>query len=288
LTPDDPRDGIGVAARACAHDLGPARLVDCAAAPTIGRRDRREIARTEGDWVVATIHVRGRSRFVQGDCAVEPAAGSVLVWHSTRPAEFAISQTLVKRSVYLPRDLLAGVCRQLDPRSAIVLAPDDPAVALFRAVAADVARCAHALDTSARTASARVLADLLATCLQPHRLPGRAALQTGLFALACDHIERRISDPQLRPTTVAEELRVPLRTLQDVFTQRGETIWAHIRTLRLERSYTELQRGADRTVMEIAFANGFTNAAHFTRCFREHFGLPPRDVQAAARAAVAA
>jgi AraC family transcriptional regulator, positive regulator of tynA and feaB len=87
---------------------------------------------------------------------------------------------------------------------------------------------------------------------------------------------------------LAITFRVPLRPLQDVFTQRGETIWAHIRTLRLERSYTELQRGADRTVMEIAFANGFTNAAHFTRCFRERFGVTPRDVQAAAGAGVAA
>ena len=32
-----------------------------------------------------------------------------------------------------------------------------------------------------------------------------------------------------------------------------------------------------RTITEIAFSWGFNNAAHFSRVFREHAGLPPSD-----------
>jgi AraC-like DNA-binding protein len=273
------------AARMSSLDLGSVRLVDCAATPCRGRRGRAELARTDGEWVIAAILRHGRSRFSQGDCRAEPVPGSVIVWHSAAPAEFAITEKLVKRCVIVPRDVLGAVSRSLDHVSALELVAGNPTVQLFRSVAHDVARCAADLDAGARIASGRVLTELLSTCLAPHRLPGRAALQAGLFARAREHIERRVGDPSLRPGTVAAELRVPLRTLQDVFAQRGETIWGYIRDLRLERCNAELRTGTDRTVTEIAFAHGFTNAAHFTRCFRERYGMTPRDARAASLAA---
>jgi transcriptional regulator GlxA family with amidase domain len=116
---------------------------------------------------------------------------------------------------------------------------------------------------------------------------GRPALQTGLYERARHHIERRLDDPGLRAATLASELGVPLRTLQDVFAQRGETISEPIRTLRLGRCHTDLQRADGRTVTEIAFAHGFTDSSHFSRIFREHYGLTAREVQAAAAARAA-
>ena len=48
------------------------------------------------------------------------------------------------------------------------------------------------------------------------------------------------------------------------------------------------QRAAERrTVTEIAFAHGFTKSSHFSRTFREHYGLIAREVQAAAAARAA-
>ncbi|MFB6845259.1 helix-turn-helix domain-containing protein [Streptomyces sp. NPDC056373] len=278
--------GDRVRVRSCG--LGRARLVDCTVAPLTAHRGRREIARTRGEWIGVLIQLDGRSLLTHGDVAVESRAGSVTVWESTVPGRFTVTETERKRTLLFPRDVASGLCPSLDFRSVIQLPQDQPAVRLFRTVADDVANCAADLDEGARQAASRVLAELLAACLRPYRPAGRAALQAGLFANACAHIDRHIGDFGLRPATVAAELRVPLRTLQDVFAQRGETMGGYIKSLRLTRCHAELERGDDRTVTEIAFAFGFTSAGHFSRAFRERYGVTPREVRAAAAAGQAA
>ena len=277
-----PPTGIGDRVRARVCELGRARLIDCTVAPVTARRGRREIARTEGEWIGVLIQLDGRSLIRHGETAVESRAGSITVWESTVPGRFAVTETERKRTVMFPREAVAGLCPSFDFRTVIQLPEDQPGVMLFRTVADDVARCAADLDDGVRQATSRVLAELLAACLRPYQKAGRAALQAGLFANACAYIDQRIGDPELRPGTVAEDLRVPLRTLQDVFAQRGETIWGHIKSLRLARCRAELERGSGRTVTEIAFAFGFTSAGHFSRAFRERYGLTPREVRAAA------
>jgi AraC-like DNA-binding protein len=58
----------------------------------------------------------------------------------------------------------------------------------------------------------------------------------------------------------------------------GHTIWAQ----RLEACRRELgdpQQG-HRSISDIAFGWGFNDAAHFSRAFRERFGLSPREWRA--------
>ncbi|MDX3521208.1 helix-turn-helix domain-containing protein [Streptomyces scabiei] len=276
-----PPPGLGDRVRVRSCELGRARLVDCTVAPVTARRGHREIARTEGEWIGVLLQLEGRSLIRHGDTAVESRPGSVTVWESTVPGRFAVTETERKRTILFPREVAAGLCPSLDFRSVIQLPEDQPAVRLFRTVAGEVADCAADLDEGARQAASRVLAELLAACLRPYRAVGRAALQAGLFANACAYIDRHIGASDLRPGTIAAALRVPLRTLQDVFAQRGETIWGYIKSLRLTRCRAELERGDGRTVTEIAFAFGFSSSGHFSRSFRERYGLTPREVRAA-------
>ena len=46
--------------------------------------------------------------------------------------------------------------------------------------------------------------------------------------------------------------------------------------LRLERA-RHLLRHTSAPVLQIAVATGFTSAAHFAKCYRQHFGAPPRN-----------
>jgi AraC family transcriptional activator of tynA and feaB len=255
------------------------------AGPAAGQRGASEIARTDGDWVVALVNLSGRELFRQGDCNVESGSGCVIVWHSSAPARFEITQTQHKYSVFFPRELVAGLCLSLDSGSAVALDSAHPAVGLFRSVTADIASAADRLDDNGRMASSRVLVELLVACLRPYQPIGRAALQAGLFARVCSHIDRHLADPTLRPARIANDLGVPLRTLQDVFAQRQRTIAASILDLRLARCQAALHRPGPSTITEIAFANGFTNAAHFSRRFHQRYGVTPRDFRDAARAA---
>lgn len=90
-------------------------------------------------------------------------------------------------------------------------------------------------------------------------------------------IEGRLADPALKTGTLAAELGISLRTVQNVFAAMATTPSAYILQRRLECAAEQLRtRGHDR-ISEIAFELGFNDSAYFTRCFRHQFGVSPRE-----------
>jgi AraC-like DNA-binding protein len=68
------------------------------------------------------------------------------------------------------------------------------------------------------------------------------------------------------------------RYLHKVFSEDGETLNQYIWTRRLELCRAHLGRPdlSAKSITEIAFGCGFSNAAHFSRSFRARFGESPR------------
>lgn len=73
---------------------------------------------------------------------------------------------------------------------------------------------------------------------------------------------------------------VSVRQLERLFTQHlASSIGRHYLALRLDHA-RRLLRQTSLSVIEIALACGFANAAHFSRAYRARFGKPPRGEQA--------
>lgn len=91
------------------------------------------------------------------------------------------------------------------------------------------------------------------------------------------YIEAHLRDPDLNPCMVADALHITPRYLRMLFEGDSETISQYILRRRLEECAklisNVLWRG--RTITEIAFSCGFNSAAHFTRAFRERYGMTP-------------
>jgi AraC-like DNA-binding protein len=96
-----------------------------------------------------------------------------------------------------------------------------------------------------------------------------------------DYIDDHLSSPDLCPADIAAAHFISVRHLHALFSAQGTTISTTIRTRRLERTYDELVSPAyaERSVTQIALANGFVDPAHFSRTFRGHFGIPPSAVR---------
>ncbi|MBT2187777.1 helix-turn-helix domain-containing protein [Sphingobium nicotianae] len=91
-------------------------------------------------------------------------------------------------------------------------------------------------------------------------------------------VQRNLVDPDLTIERIADRMQCTKRYLHKVFSDEGQTLNQYIWAQRLERCRSELCRAeqADKSITEIAFACGFSNAAHFSRSFRTRFGQPPR------------
>jgi len=91
-------------------------------------------------------------------------------------------------------------------------------------------------------------------------------------------VQRHLDDPGLSIDRIAERMECTKRYLHKVFSDEGQTLNQYIWAQRLERCRDDLGRAelADRSITQIAFACGFSNAAHFSRSFRARFGQTPR------------
>jgi AraC family transcriptional activator of tynA and feaB len=99
------------------------------------------------------------------------------------------------------------------------------------------------------------------------------------YAKARRFIEQHLRDPELGAQKIARSLNVSSRYLRLIFAGEKDSVSAYILRRRLEEIAHQLTdaRWRGRSICEIAFDWGFNSAPHFSRSFREHFGLTPRE-----------
>lgn len=95
------------------------------------------------------------------------------------------------------------------------------------------------------------------------------------------YICARLADPQLTVASVAAAHNMSVRYLQKLFEEQNETPLGWIRHRRLEGSRRDLARPSiNVTVASIGAGWGFSNAAAFSRAFRQHYGMTPSEYRA--------
>ena len=95
-------------------------------------------------------------------------------------------------------------------------------------------------------------------------------------------IREHLSDPALSPAEIAAFADISVRHLHRIFSHSGSTLGDCIRERRLEQCRNDLANpGLGRkSITDIAFDWGFSDSAHFSRSFRNKFGVCPRTFRA--------
>jgi AraC-like DNA-binding protein len=127
---------------------------------------------------------------------------------------------------------------------------------------------------------ARHLLDLIGTAyaIAFDSLVTASSIVSGRHAKVKLYIEQHLRDPELSPSAIAAGLRLSSHYLRMIFATSSETVSAYILRRRLEESARQMVDPAwrGRSIAEIAFAWGFNSAPHFTRSFRDRYGVSPR------------
>jgi AraC-like DNA-binding protein len=131
--------------------------------------------------------------------------------------------------------------------------------------------------------------DLVALALGATREAAQVAQNRGMRAArlssAKAHIVTNSTDPSLSIRSVARDLGVTPRYLQSLFEHDGSTFSAFLLNQRLTRAHRMLTNPKfDRyRVSAIAYEVGFGDISYFNRCFRQRYGITPRDVRDSTR-----
>ena len=93
------------------------------------------------------------------------------------------------------------------------------------------------------------------------------------------YIDAHLGEPDLTPTRIAAAHFISKRYLHRLFEAEGVSVSRWIRERRLERCRAALvdPRCREETVASVGMRCGLTDAAHFSRLFRETYGCTPSE-----------
>jgi AraC-like DNA-binding protein len=115
-----------------------------------------------------------------------------------------------------------------------------------------------------------------------------ASRQSALLNRIYAYLEENYMDSDLTPDKVAKANKISTRYLHSLFSQSGTTLlkWVWERRLRAARSDLLDPSQVQSRISEIAFRRGFNDSAHFSRSFRNRFGISPTELRQRAKQSV--
>jgi AraC-like DNA-binding protein len=260
-------------------DLGPMRVTESTTGPGMVVRAPRHIRRSDPELYQFVVQAEGTVVGEQGDRRAELRPGDMALTDLSRPFRCA---GLAKRSVLVtfPRELLplrpVEATRLLGTR----IPGDEGTGALVSTLVRQLPERIDDAGSAARGRLGAAVLDLITATLTA-RLGDSPAERTESRQVQLQRIhgfiEARLADPDLTPSTVAAAHHVSVRYLHRLFEGQGQSVAGLIRQRRLDRCRAELldPRLAYRPVSATAARWGFVNPAHFSRLFKDTFGLPP-------------
>ncbi|MEU5031563.1 helix-turn-helix domain-containing protein [Streptomyces milbemycinicus] len=118
-----------------------------------------------------------------------------------------------------------------------------------------------------------LLASVIARCLEAEESLAPETRKTALRTRINAFVEQHLADPAMTPQTIADAHHISLRHLQQLLAEDDTSPAAWIRH-RLDLATPHLNA---RTIQAIAEHWGFTSPTHFSRLFRDTYGISPRD-----------
>ncbi|SLN67535.1 Transcriptional activator FeaR [Pacificibacter marinus] len=183
----------------------------------------------------------------------------------------------------LPHEVITRRLGHQKPKLPLVLS-NSIATDMVRAMLTILGTQLDDLNQSNLTISETALVDLICSALADEADFAETTftqVQVAHFQRVSMAIDEHLSRHELSIAEVAKQVGLSVRYVQRLFELNGGSFSRYVRRKRLERSRSDLM---DRTKMslgvaQIAHSWGFSNSAHFSRAFRDEFGISPRELR---------
>ncbi|MEV6318872.1 helix-turn-helix domain-containing protein [Streptomyces sp. NPDC051776] len=268
--------------------LGSVSVLPTTVQPVTGLRTPKLVRQSDPEFYDLALLIRGTMTISHAGREEEHGARQMYVVDTSHPWK-TVAGTVTSIGLGIPKNLVPLPSDRVDRLLARALPSQEGIGALLAQFLTQLAGESTYYGPADATRLGTVALDLFTATLA-HHLEAEDAVppETHHQALALRikaFIQQHLSDPDLRPATIAAAHHISLSHLHGLFRNEETTVAAWVRRRRLERAHRELADPAWRTtpIHAIAARCGFTRAADFTRAFRTAYGVPPRDYRNAVR-----
>lgn len=246
-------------------------------------RDRHRARRDGAPIVALAVQERSAARHEQFGHRRDVAPGGLMLVDLDAPFAFSWASSGASRALQVPLDALA-----LPPEVVRAAAPrldTSPLAGLLARHVVDLFAAADRLSGGEQAAAVGAASiDLVRALLASTDGggPARPVHHETLLVRIHEYVRQRLRDPDLGPDEIAAVHNISRRALFALFARTGRSLEQTIIARRLDGAHDELGRpaAAHKAIATVAHEWGFRDAAHFTRRFKDAFGMTPRERRA--------
>lgn len=266
------------------NHLGDIDLTITQSAPQIVSRTPSLVSAYQDDTFQISLQVSGRCLVHQNGRETIVSPGDFTYYDCAQRFDLKFLEPFEIMIAKVPRKLLANHIRDPEALTAMKIPASTGTGALLKPMFEQLCSADSAVGQSAAASQlmseAIVCTAVAGLCTLPE-VNRRSSSQLG-----CYHIERakafvrkHLNDPALTPARVAAALSMSEAHLYRLFQNEAQSISQFIWSERLMACRTDLAqpRLAGHSITNIALSRGFSDVAHFSRRFRQKFGLSPRE-----------
>jgi len=245
-------------------------------------RTPSRIARASEDFVLVTLGTSGVNGVFQDGREAVVSAGQFVIYDTTRPYELRFDDSFSQTIFQMPRKLLQQRIGSFDTLTATTFSGDRPLERLAYEFLLGMSKTIDHVDAPTAVRLLDQGLDLVAMAFA-ERMRERSADQSfhrsALLYRLKNYILTHLRDPELSMSRAAAAIGISPRYASDLMAAEQTSFRSYVQAQRLERCKRDLSDPAQvaRHVGDIAFAWGFNDLAHFSRIFKQRFGVSPRE-----------
>lgn len=256
------------------QDIGRSRMVSTSGTPQVVCRTDATIASDHSENIILMFQKSGYGSLLHQGRAVDLKPGSMVAMDTRSPYRLSFLTEFDQQVLRFPANILGNNAKDLIPLTATALAPSFASRMLLAGFVA-----AEQIPAELGGNLESPLLDLARLALLSQLSGRRPESMVDRLWYARHYIKANLGMPELSPEIVAVDLGVSLRTLQKTFALEGDHPASYILNERLNKVSEALTHPGlrFRTIWQVAESFGFKDPSHFSRVFRNRYGMTPRD-----------
>lgn len=239
----------------------------------------------DGVWVASLLE--GRATFHDGGNDLRATAGDIVYGAVGSHTTFTLETICRLVIIYIPRPAFRPRLMAPLPTKVIHLSGRAGIGHVLAGFLASVSEALEDLSVDQLRPIEMALPEFLMAGIfrqaDTRALGGAAGVRAALLHRICQTIETQLGDPDLSLANVADAHGISPRYVQKLFESVGQSFIRYVRYRRLERCRYDLESpiNGQLSISDICFRWGFNDAAHFSRAFRDQYGVSPREYRRA-------
>lgn len=249
---------------------------------TIKKQPRDTVFKSQ-DAYFAVLLLSGRYQLEQHGRIADLQPGDITIYSATQMHQVSCPDSFSKLIFSIPRQTLISRFPLSEACTAIRIPGNTGIGAVTSNFLRNWATHIEALRTQDLAQMSEISIDLLSNTLDAIK-PGHLKRSNHhTFALSQIKllIEQNLTHCTLDAALIAQMTGYSIRYINTLFHQEGTSLMRHVLSRRLEHCYQDIQHGGSKNlrISDIAFHWGFNDLSHFSRVFKQRFGLSPSDLK---------